>query len=130
MANIKINETKKVIEITKSFEKKARMYGTKEYDDLQIVRRDYPNFKVITKAARRNTDGFKGLTFEYMEKYIKEHSEEKDLLAEFYKKCGRNENGENIDFFKGEPYGKIKKWFLEQYPIFQEYRKNNLKKTA
>lgn len=130
MANIKINETKKVIEVTKAFEKKARMYGTKEYEDLQIVRRDYPNFKVITKAARKNTDGFKGLTFEYMEKYIKEHIEEKDLLTEFYKKCGRNEIGENIEFLKSEPYAKVKRWFLERYPVFEEYRKNNLKKSA
>lgn len=130
MANIKINETKKVIELTKAFEKKARMYGTKEYEDLQIVRKDYPNFKVVTKTARKNTDGFKGLTFEYMEKYIKDHDENENIISEFYKKCGKDENGESIDFFKSEPYAKVKKWFLKKYPVFEEYRKMNLKKFA
>lgn len=142
MTNIRINETKRTIEVTKAFAKEASKYGTMEYRELQEVRRDYPNFKVVTRSAGKNKDGFKGLTLEYMETYIKEHREievkneetdeveKKDVLVEFYGYCGKDEKGNKVDFSKTAPYGKIKKWFLETYPVFEEYRQNNLKKSA
>lgn len=142
MTNIRINETKRTIEVTKTFAKEASKYGTMEYRELQEVRRDYPNFKVVTRSAGKNKDGFKGLTLDYMETYIKEHREievkneetdeveKKDVLVEFYEKCGKDANGKKVDFSKTESYGTIKKWFLEVYPIFEEYRQKNLKKSA
>ena len=68
---IRINEAKRELEITKAFANKANKYGTSEYDDLQKARRDYPKFKVVIRHTKKNVDGFKGLTLEYMEKYIK-----------------------------------------------------------
>lgn len=142
MTNIKINEANRTIEVTKAFAKEASKYGTMEYRELQEVRRDYPNFKVVTRSTVKNKDGFKGLTFDYMEKYIKKHREieianketgeksKRDLLVEFYEKCGKDANGKKVDFSKTESYGTIKKWFLEVYPIFEEYRQKNLKKSA
>ena len=142
MTEIRINEAKRVIEVTKGFYKEASKFGTQEYKMLKEARNDFPTFKVVTRSAGKNKDGFKGLTFEYMEKYIKEHREIKvkneeteeemtrDLLVEFYDKCGKDENGKKVDFSKTESYGKIKKWFLEVYPVFEEYRQNNLKKSA
>ena len=142
MTNIRINETKRVIEVTKAFAKEASKYGTMEYRELQEVRRDYPNFKVVTRSAGKNKDGFKGLTLDYMETYIKKHREieieneetgkksKRDLLVEFYGYCGKDKKGNKVDFSKTAPYGKIKKWFLETYPVFEEYRQNNLKKSA
>ena len=142
MTEIRINEAKRVIEVTKGFYKEASKFGTEEYKMLKEARNDFPSFKVVTRSAGKNKDGFKGLTFEYMEKYIKDHREIKvkneeteeemtrDLLVEFYDKCGKDENGKKVDFSKTESYGKIKKWFLEVYPVFEEYRQNNLKKSA
>ena len=141
MTNIRIIGKNRTIEVTKTFAKEASKYGTREYRELQEVRKDYPNFKVITRSVGKNKDGFKGLTFNYMEKYIKENREievedgkkevvKKDVLVEFYGKCGKDENGKKVDFLKADSYGEIKKWFLETYPIFKEYRKNNLKKSA
>lgn len=142
MTNIKINEANRTIEVTKAFAKEASKYGTMEYRELQEVRRDYPNFKVVTRSTVKNKDGFKGLTLDYMETYIKKHREieieneetgkksKRDLLVEFYGYCGKDEEGNKVDFSKTAPYGKIKKWFLETYPVFEEYRQNNLKKSA
>ena len=139
---IRINEAKRELEITKAFANKANKYGTSEYDDLQKARRDYPKFKVVIRHTKKNVDGFKGLTLEYMEKYIKEHREIKtideetqeeitiDVLVEFYAKCGKDKDGKKIDFLKAERYGIIKKWFLEIYPVFEEYRQRNSKKSA
>lgn len=142
MTNIRINETKRTIEVTKGFYKEASKFGSDEYKMLKEARNDFPTFKVVTRSAGKNKDGFKGLTFEYMEKYIKDHKEikvkneetgeeiTKDLLVEFYEKCGKDANGKKVDFSKTESYGTIKKWFLEVYPVFEEYRQKNLKKSA
>ncbi|MDY3031086.1 MAG: hypothetical protein SOS24_04920 [Clostridia bacterium] len=142
MTEIRINEAKRVIEVTKGFYKEASKFGTEEYKMLKEARNDFPTFKVVTRSAGKNRDGFKGLTFDYMEKYIKEHREieianketgeksKRDLLVEFYEKCGKDANGKKVDFSKTESYGTIKKWFLEVYPIFEEYRQKNLKKSA
>ena len=141
MTEIRINEAKRVIEVTKGFAKEASKYGTMEYRELQEVRRDYPNFKVVTRSTVKNKDGFKGLTFEYMEKYIKKHREieieneetgeksKRDLLVEFYGYCGKDEKGKKLEIAKGATYAEVKKWFLEQYPVFREYR-NNVKNIS
>lgn len=141
MTKIRVNEVKRVIEVSKAFAKEASKFGTMEYRELQEVRRDYPNFKVITKSAAKNKDGFKGLTFDYMEKYIKEHREieikneetgeveKKDLLVEFYGYCGKDENGKKLEIAKSAAYAEVKKWFLEQYPVFKEHR-NNVKNIS
>ena len=133
MTNIRINETKRTIEVTKAFYKEAIKFGTREYGELQEVRKDYPNFKVITKSAAKNKDGFKGLTFEYMEKYIKEHDTDNEIMSEFNILCGKDQEGNKVEFAESASYGEIKKWFLNKYPQIKEYHnklENILKKSA
>lgn len=139
---IVINEKAGVIEVGKDFAKKASRYGSEEYRLLQQVRGDYPEFRVVANSARKKSDGFKGLTFEYMENHIKNNrylevknaetpeTEKRDLLVEFYEKCGKDKDGNKVDFASSKAYGEIKKWFLESYPVFEEQRKKNLKKVA
>ena len=56
------------IVISKSFAKKAYCFGTPEYEMLQTVRRDYPEFTVVLREIKKNTnvDHYKGLNYEYM----------------------------------------------------------------
>ncbi len=134
MTEIRIDETKRTIEVTKAFAKEASKFGTKEYKDLQEVRRDYPNFKVVTKKTTSKANGFKGLTLEYMENYIKGHdNEENEFMNEFYTLCGKDQEGKKVEFAETASYGEIKKWFLMQYPEIKEFHnrlENILKKTA
>ena len=81
MTNIAINEKKHTIELTKKDYDKACKFGTQEYLDLQEVRKAYPNYKVVkvTRKASKNT--YKGLTYAYMEKYIKAHDNEEQTIS-------------------------------------------------
>ena len=119
MTNIAINEKKHTIELTKKDYDKACKFGTQEYLDLQEVRKAYPNYKVVkvTRKASKNT--YKGLTYEYMENYIKSHNEE--LLVEFYELCGKDENGKKINFGVKLSYGEVRMWFLEQFPEIENF---------
>ena len=119
--SIVINDKNRTIEITKKFAAVAKHYNTTEYDALQAVRKDYPNYRVQIKTVTKKADHFKGLSFDFMEQYIKNHKEE--LLSDFFILSGKNEKGEEQEFAAAATYGEIKKWFLKQFPELNIKRK-------
>ena len=114
MNEIRINDKNRTIEITKTFSNLAKRFGTSQYDDLQAVRRDYPTYRVEIKKAKKKADCFKGLTFEFMERYIKNHNVE--LLENFFSLCGKDKDGTELEFAATATYGEIKKWFIDEFP--------------
>ena len=129
MNELTINDRNRTIEMTKKFATAAKKYGSNEYRDLQNARKDYPTYKVVTRSTKRKKDSFKGLNFDYMEEYIKSHEKENNtVLIDFYALCGKDETGQKIKIDDEDidraSYGQIKKWFLNQYPVFKEYTKN------
>lgn len=118
MTAITINAKNRTIELTKTFATASSKYGTQEYIDLQEVRKDYPNYKVVTitrKATKSDKPTFKGLTYEYMVKYIKSHDNAEENMAEYMELRGISEEGEEAlaDSFN---YQEMKDWFLDKYP--------------
>lgn len=137
MMNITINAKKRTLEMTKAFEKKASIYGSEEYMILQAARKDYPSYKPVVKKVSTG-DRMKGLTFEYMENYIKTHNVDVAYVVEndenfeevtvkaleaFYSMTGMN-NSEDI-ITEQASYGEIKKWFLEVYPEVKRMATNS-----
>lgn len=53
-AGLTINAAANTIEMTKEFAKKAKYFGTDEYNMLQSARKDYPTFSVTTKKTKSN----------------------------------------------------------------------------
>ena len=72
-----ICERTRTITLTKKEMTTARHFGSDNYKALQEARRDYPGFAVITATRKVTTqrETYKGLTYEYMEKYIKAHDD-------------------------------------------------------
>ena len=124
-----INEKKMTIEVTKAFAKRASKFNTKEYKDLQTVRRDYPNFEVVVRTTKANKSAIKGLTFEYMETYIKAHDDENNsIMKDFLDLRGLSEEAKEA-MADSASYGEIKAWFFEQYPQIKKFheRRENLR---
>ena len=87
MTAITINAKNRTIELTKTFATASSKFGSPEYEQLQMARKDYPNYKVVTitrKAPKSDKPTFKGLTYEYMEKYIKSHDNAEENMAEVF----------------------------------------------
>ena len=114
---VRINRSNRTIEVTKSFDKAASRFGTREYEAMQQVRKDYSSFTVVVKTVRTKADHFKGLTYDFMEKYIKAHNA--DLLSEFYTLTGKDSNDE---FAVSASYGEVRQWFLNQFDTFSRTR--------
>lgn len=117
------NLTKMTIELTKTEAKAAGILNTTEYSELMSLKASYPTFQiVIVKTATKKTDHFKGLTYAYMETYIKAHN--KELLAEFFTLCGKDAKGDKVELAARATYGEIKMWFLTQFPDIEAMAKN------
>lgn len=72
MQGMTINHATNTIIVTKAFNEAASEYGTPEYMELNAVKKDNPQMRVVlrsTKAAGRTNDN-KGLTYNYMRKFI------------------------------------------------------------
>ena len=134
MTAITINAKNRSIELTKTFATASSKFGTPEYDQLQQVRKDYPTYKVVTitrKATKTDKPSYKGLTYEYMVKYIKSHDKAEENMKEFMELRGVSEEGENA-LAESAHYQTIKDWFLGKYPEianFHEKRTELMEKT-
>lgn len=117
MKNININFESKTIEMTKVYANKARQYGSPEYKEMIEACKAFPTFKLVTKNnTKKNPTAVKGLTYDFMEKYIKAH--DTDLLPEFYTLTGKS----NEDVFAVASYGEVRQWFLSKYDVFSRNR--------
>lgn len=131
MTNIIINSKNRTIALTtKKFADEANRFGTEAYKQLQEVRRDYPDYRVVTKVTRtKKVDRNNGLTYEFMENYIKLHDEDGAKLAEFYDLRATSEEAIALGAVSLS-YGEIKSWFFQQYPAFAEFQKKREKALA
>ena len=100
--------------LTKSEARNAGKPNSTEYADLMNLRRDFPNYPIKIATASKKNNRIKGLDYDYMEKYIKNHKSE--LLVEFYELCGKDENGKKKELAAAATYGEVKMWFLTKCP--------------
>jgi len=124
MTNISVNRKMRTLEITKKFDKASSRYGSDEYKELQNALAENPGFKVVVKSSTsKKKETYKGLTFEYMEKYISTHDvEDGSIMAEYEMMRGTSE--EALDACaESMSYHEIKAWFLDTYPAIAEFHK-------
>lgn len=123
MNAITINNRKNTIEITKTFEKEARIFGSEAYKALREARNDNPSFRVVIRksSSSKGKEHYKGLSYKFMEKYIKGHDDEnKTIMKEYIHYRGLDD--ESIEL--GIPsLGKSEmiEWFFEKFPNVREY---------
>lgn len=105
---LNFNHAAKEIIITKKFEKAANILGSREYSALVAVRKDFPDYKIVTKTIKKkeNKKSYKGLSIDEMKRFVARKGE-KDLIA--FEKA--------LEIAKDRPskYATIKKWFLSNY---------------
>ena len=85
--NLKVNHQTRTIEMNKTFADKDSRFGSDEYDALMLAREQNPGYttKVITrKTTKSDKPSYKGLTYEYMEKYILAHDDEDQTIMNEY----------------------------------------------
>ena len=68
---LRVNHADRTIIMDRTFAKYAENTMSNEYAHLQQVRRDYPNYTVMLRQIKRNSNKktYNGLTYEFMEDY-------------------------------------------------------------
>lgn len=124
MTNIRVNRKMRTLEITKKFDKLASRYGTDEYKELQNALAENPGFKVVVRSttSSKKRETYKGLTFDYMEKYIEAHDNNGTIMEEFKIMRGKTDEAQEA-FADSMSYHEIKEWFFLTYPTIAEFHK-------
>ena len=131
MRDIKVDFINNEIIMTRKFAAQASDPRSAEYALLQATRQAYPNFAVRKHTIKKNSNKecYKGLTYDYMEKYIKAHDDESKSIMNEYKML-RGITDEAKDALADScSYQEIKAWFLAKFPAiakFHEMRQNLL----
>lgn len=109
------------IEMNTTFAKMIQNPLSDEYALLQKIRMENPDFTVRRRQIKSNPkkDTYKGLTYPYMEFYIRTHEEGENVQ----KVLNQFEELKLISQCHGKRlrYPTIKKWFLAKYPEVAQF---------
>lgn len=119
---ITIDYRKHAIEVSKSFSKKATIFGSTEYNQLKEAKADFPTFRVVIKSApkRKFEDKItmKDILY-YVEKHSGKNTPEMKQIEELRGKSVKD--AENVfDFEESASFKDIKEWFFATYPDLAE----------
>lgn len=111
-----INDTKAAV--TKSFAKKAQVFGTEEFKLWREYLAYYPKAQMYTKDNRKNPNKkniTKHMTYENMRLFISLQDDGKTVMVEFEKQI-------QLSKIKENPYRAVLAWFLEKYENVNDYK--------
>lgn len=103
---IVLNHKNHTIELSKKDYEAHCRFGTEQYNDVQEVRKAYPNYKVVAKKA--TSPETSSITFKQMKTYIEAHPDNETAAKEY-----------DILVDAGTPYGQVKAWFLATFPEYE-----------
>lgn len=118
-----INHADNTIEMTKQFAKASGVYESDAYKMLLKAKNEVPTYKVIVKEtpkSKKPRDNYKGLTYDYMERYIKTKANSEELMKEYFELRGIGTGYDEI--IRKASYVQVKKWFLAKFPEINEYK--------
>ncbi len=114
---LKIDFTNRKIIMDRTFARLVEDTSSPEYDHLQRVRQDYPDFRVEQRRIGKNPGKktYCGLTYDYMEGYILAHGTP-EIAKEFFHMREISECQT-----KAQRYPVIKGWFLDKFPEIVQF---------
>lgn len=103
-------------QVTKAFEKQARIFGTPEYREWRAYRQDFPNAQMVPKTikkAKNKKNDAKNRTYEKMAEYISLQENAAELMKEF-------DRQKNLAVVQKSRYRAVLNWFLATFPELKE----------
>ena len=113
-------------QVTKAFEKQARIFGTEEYKLWRAYRQDFPSAQMVTKTikkAKNKKNDAKNRTYEKMAEYIRLQENAEALMKEF-------EAQKKLSIVQKSPYRFVLNWFLDTFDLKEDEDKKDKATTA
>ena len=104
-------------QVTKAFEKQARIFGTPEYREWRAFLAENPGTEMVTKTIKKNASKrtYKNLTYANMERFLTMQPTSKELIKGF-------NDQKAIAAIQQNPYRAVLAWFLSKFPKYDEYK--------
>lgn len=115
---IVVNRAKKVIEITKAFDKASSYFGSEEYEMRKRVLDENPGFSIVIKGSSKRTLEEK-ITLKDIYYYVNKKSGEDSAEMRELKELHGTKAKDAEDMFEvveTASFQKIKEWFFCTYP--------------
>lgn len=98
-----------------TFAAAASQFGTKEFNIVSAIKRDFPQMTIIEKSGRtqKSSRPNKGLTYDHMKSHIKAYDNAEELLEMFDKVVEMSKSSKS-------PYKYVCDWFKAQFPKYAE----------
>lgn len=112
-------------QVSKTFAKNARIYGTEEYRIWREFKAENPEFVMVVKTIKKNPDKEtnKNLTYENMRLYISEQDNAEELLREFEKEL-------RLSKIQASPYHAVLTWFKKNFKDYKLYNAIKVEEVA
>ena len=120
-----VNHAHEEIVLTKAYSIRSSQPGTKEFRELALLHKAYPEYTIRLRTANQKEDkkSYAGLTLEQMLRYIEAQKNRdavmvsyNNLVALYGRKVMDKENpGQTV---VRAPYAKVKSWFLKEFPNY------------
>ena len=103
---------------SKTFLTKAQNYGSREYEILKQVRKDFPNANIRVKKIKKNPEKetYKNLTYKKMEEFFETTDNYNKYMSEYLIIRKRSK-------IQRSPYKYVLNWFVSRFP---EYKASNI----
>lgn len=103
-------------QVTKAFEKQARIFGTPEYREWRAFLAENPGTEMVTKTIKKAKDkknDAKNRTYEKMVEYISLQKNADELMKEF-------EAQKKLSIVQKSPYRFVLNWFLDTFDLKED----------
>jgi hypothetical protein len=105
---MKVNFVGKCIEVSNAEMKRAQNPGSQEYFKLMQTMKELAEFQIVVKQSTRKAyNTHAGLTYEFMEDFVKAIAPERVPEFQSIRSCYRS-------------YPSVKQWFLKEFPEVNE----------
>lgn len=110
-----VNDNK--AQVSKTFMKNSKIYGTPEYKLMREFKAENPNCEVVVKTIKKNPDKKtnKNLTYKNIELYISGQDNSEEILKEYMKVREASK-------LQKSPYKFVLDWFMERFKGFDSYK--------
>ena len=124
---IVVNRAKKVIEITKAFDKASSYFGSEEYEMRKRVLDENPGFTIVIKGSSKRTLEEK-ITLKDIYYYVNKKSGEDSAEMRELKELHGIKAKDMFEAVETASFQKIKEWFFFTYPEFGNRTENRTKR--
>lgn len=115
---MKINESKKFIEMSAAEYSQAMTYGTEEYKALREIRNDYPRFEVVIATSKKPVKSKDKQTMKAIKAHVKTYGTDEQKSA--FEKIAFPHYTNEGNIIEAKSFFEIKQWFYAEFP---EYKK-------